>query len=292
MMTCIFFGTQNPMHFKNLRHSFVLRMVQRQKAAGISDPIVNHMCSLLAATHNNDIQNVKKEDSENGNKDIKCKDDHNDDHSNGEDDGDGEDHGNGEDDGDGEDDGNAEDDGFGEDKIKGKAYGFEEDKNKGKADGNGEDDGNIEDDDYGEGQIVCSCMCCYYWVARRQKQELVPFPMQNLLSFVRTLIGSESKKCDSRILLRLVRTIIIEGNMYSMFFEHCELEGMREIVKIADEQASQICVQYDSKGKLRKKRKSQGNALFCVKEHLAQLWHLNNGQSILLPNRQATDLLR
>jgi hypothetical protein len=154
----------------------------------------------------------------------------------------------------------------------------------------GDADGAEEEQE--EGFNVCSCMCCYYWVSRRRRQQLVPFPMQNLLWFVRTLTGCESKKCDSRILLRLVRTIIIEGNMYSMFFEHCELEGMREIVKIADEQASQIYVQYDSKGKLRKKRKSQGNALFCVKEHLAQLWHLNNGQSILLPHRQATDLLR
>jgi hypothetical protein len=184
-------------HFKHLEHMFVSDIIQRQKQAGLSEPIVNFMCSLLATTDDNDMQvRHNEEDSEQGD---------------------------------------------------------------GKAD-------------------VCACMCCYYWVARRKKQTLVPLPMQNLLWFVRTLIGSEKKKCDSRILLRLVKTIIQEGNMYAVFFEPCELQGMRRIVEIAAQEASRTCV--------------QGNATFCVKKHLAQLWNMNNGQSFLLPHRQATDLLR
>ena len=197
MLSCIFCGVQNPVHFKHLEHMFVSDIIQRQKEAGLSEPIVNFMCSLLATTDHNDMQVGH----------------------------------------------NEEDSGQGD----------------GKAD-------------------VCACMCCYYWVARRKKQTLVPLPMQNLLWFVRTLIGSEKKKCDSRILLRLVKTIIQEGNMYAVFFEPCELQGMRRIAEIAAQEASRTCV--------------QGNATFCVKKHLAQLWNMNNGQSFLLPHRQATDLLR
>jgi hypothetical protein len=129
-----------------------------------------------------------------------------------------------------------------------------------------------------EGLNVCSCMCCYYWVSRRRKQKLVPFPMQNLLWFVRTLTGCESKKCDSRILLRLVKTINEEGNMYALYFDKSELQGMQKNSEIAEQSASQGCV--------------QGNSSFCVKKQLAQLWHLNNGQSMFLPHRQATNLLR
>jgi hypothetical protein len=84
------------------------------------------------------------------------------------------------------------------------------------------------DDDYTE-EHVHSCMCCFYWIARRQKQLLVPLPMQNLLWYVRTLKGCESNKCDSRILLRLVKTVTERGNMYARFFDASEIEGMAAI---------------------------------------------------------------
>jgi hypothetical protein len=140
----------------------------------------------------------------------------------------------------------------------------------------------VEEEDSAEGCSkngnICSCMCCYYWVSRRKKQRLVPLPMQNLLWFVRTLTGCEAKKCDSRILLRLVKTIIIPGNTYAIFFEKCELQGMGAIAEIHDQEMSVKCM--------------QGDTVFCVKQHIARLWFANNGKSIMLPHRQATDLLR
>ena len=36
----------------------------------------------------------------------------------------------------------------------------------------------------------------------------------------------------------------------------------------------------------------QGADTFCVKRHLAELWHANNGGSLLLPHANAADLLR
>ena len=59
-----------------------------------------------------------------------------------------------------------------------------------KAELSGREDDNTED----VGSTLHSCMCCYYWVARRMKQKIVPLPMQNLLWFVRTLEGCESLK--------------------------------------------------------------------------------------------------
>ena len=131
-----------------------------------------------------------------------------------------------------------------------------------------------EDDE----EALHSCMCCYYWVVRRQKQKIVPLPMQNLLWYVRTLEGCESKRCDSRILLRLLKTITESGNMYARLFHTQELEGMAAIKQHARRAAVH--------------GNTQGNDVFCVKRQLAALWHANNGQSLLLGHAQAADLLR
>ena len=50
-----------------------------------------------------------------------------------------------------------------------------------------------DDEDEPNSAYFNSCMCCYYWVSRRQKQQLAPLPMQNLLWYVRTLTGCEKK---------------------------------------------------------------------------------------------------
>lgn len=126
------------------------------------------------------------------------------------------------------------------------------------------------------GSTLHSCMCCYYWVARRMRQKIVPLPMQNLLWFVRTLEGCESKRCDSRLLLRLVKTVTESGNMYARVFDARELEGMAAIKELA----------------LRANGGRQGEDVFCVKKQLAALWHAHNGQSLLLGHAQAADLLR
>jgi len=125
---------------------------------------------------------------------------------------------------------------------------------------------------------VYSCMCCYYWIARRKKHKLVPLPMQNLLWFIRTLTGCEKKKCDSRILLRLVKTITEPGNMYARFFEPEELQAMLQIKQLS-ENAEAVA-------------NKQGESSFCVKKMLAAIWHANNGESILLSHADAADLLR
>lgn len=129
-----------------------------------------------------------------------------------------------------------------------------------------------------EEDALQSCMCCYYWVMRRHKQKIVPLPMQNLLWYVRTLEGCERKRCDSRILLRLLKTITEGGNLYACLFHTQELEGMAVI----KERARKVGV-YASK---------QGDDVFCVKRQLAALWHANNGQTLMLGHAQAADLLR
>ena len=207
MQTCIFCGAQDPVHCKLLSHSFVWQIVQRQKDAGISEPIVNFMCSHISAEmHKVSLALAASATSE-------------------------------------------------ETEL--------------------EENDDLEDNNNNHLQ---SCMCCYYWVARRQKQHLVPLPMQNLLWYVRTLKGCEKKKCDSRILLRLVKTITESGNMYARFFELSELRGMTAIKELSRKTSTTAHM--------------QGDGSFCVKKQLAALWHSNNGQSILIAHSHAADLLR
>jgi hypothetical protein len=110
--------------------------------------------------------------------------------------------------------------------------------------------------------------------------------MQNLFWYVRTLTGSEKKKCDSRLLLRLVKTITETGNMYASFFTLSELHGMLAIGHLAQKD-------FDLVSKHVSKHVSkQGQPSFCVKKELAMLWHSNNGDSILITHAHAADLLR
>lgn len=206
MHACIFCGALAPANYKNLRHGFVLSILQQQHAAGINDPIVNCMrnrvfadCGKQHQMHS-EVEEVIASDAE---EDGPC------------------------------------------DELQGTLH---------------------------------SCMCCYYWVARRLKQNIVPLPMQNLLWFVRTLEGCERKRCDSRILLRLLKAVTESGNMYACLFHENELEGMAAI-KLLSMQA-------------RGRASAQGDEVFCVKKQLASLWHANNGQTLLLGHAHAADLLR
>ena len=133
-------------------------------------------------------------------------------------------------------------------------------------------------DEEHEQKYFYSCMCCFYWISRRQKQQLIPLPMQNLLWFARTLTGCERKKCDSRILLRLVKTITESGNMYARFFEAEELQAMQQIKERWQNADAGVS--------------KQGDNSFCIKKQLASVWHSNNGESILIAHAQAADLLR
>jgi hypothetical protein len=143
--------------------------------------------------------------------------------------------------------------------------------------GANEENADMEAEEEHTSTYFTSCMCCYYWVSRREKQQIVPLPMQNLLWFVRTLRGCEKKKCDSRLLLRLVKTITEVGNMYAHFFEAAELRGMLTIKELS-QHASEALVK-------------QGDNSFCVKKQLAAMWHSNNGESILIPHAHEADLL-
>jgi hypothetical protein len=107
--------------------------------------------------------------------------------------------------------------------------------------------------------------------------------MQNLLWYVRTLEACEGSKCDKRILLRLVRTVTETGNIYAHLFDPDELAGMAAI------KAKQGLA---SAGARTQALREQGADGFCVKKHLAELWHRNNGGSLLLPHAGGADLLR
>lgn len=138
-----------------------------------------------------------------------------------------------------------------------------------------------EEAEEGEDTFLETCMCCYYFVSRRETRRIVPLPMQNLLWYVRMLEGCEGSKCDSRILLRLVRTIAEPGNIYARLFDPDELAGMAAIRDKKDRALA------GTKG-----FHEQGADSFCVKKHIAELWHANNGGSLLLPHANAADLLR
>jgi hypothetical protein len=262
MIVCIFCGSQDPVHYKQLSNKFVLHIVQRQQAAGICEPIVNFISSHLA--NETDKWTTERAANEKESKDGEALD------------GealDGEAHYGVAHDGEAHDgeahDGEAHD---------GEAHDGEAHDGEGQdGEAHDADFDSVEEDDCEE--HVHSCMCCFYWVARRQKQQLVPLPMQNLLWYVRTLKGCESNKCDSRILLRLVKTVTERWNMYARFFAASEMEGMAAIKDLS--QASTATAP-----------PVQGQRSFCVKKQLAELWHSNNAQSMLVAHAHAADLLR
>jgi hypothetical protein len=208
-------------HCKHLSHAFVWDILRRQKEAGMSEPIVNFLCSHVTA----EMHKVQ------ANKTIVAEEAHV------------------------------------QDEAQDATY----------YNGN-EEDADIDSEDENCSAHFTSCMCCYYWVSRREKQQIVPLPMQNLLWFVRTLRGCEKKKCDSRLLLRLVKTVTEAGNMYAQFFEAYELCGMLKIKEKAQNALEPVI--------------TQGENSFCVKRQLAAIWHSNNGESILIPHAHEADLLR
>jgi len=116
---------------------------------------------------------------------------------------------------------------------------------------------------------------------------VMPLPMQNLLWFMKTLSWCEGKKCDSRILQRLVETVAAPGNVFAALFEDCELLALR---RLARELAAR---------RQRSAEKRQGGAAseqaqrgFCVKSALAAYWSEQNGDCLCLPHAGAADLLR
>jgi hypothetical protein len=137
-----------------------------------------------------------------------------------------------------------------------------------------------EAEDGGEVQVY-ACMCCYYWLERRRTMPIIPLPMQNLLWFLKTLRWCEGTKCDSRILQRLVQTVVKPGNHFAGLFDDCEFRGLRQI-------AGQLAQRRERAGA----QEPQGAASFCVKRALAAIWREQNGDSLFLPHAAAGDLLR
>ena len=151
--------------------------------------------------------------------------------------------------------------------------------------------GEEQEDDGDEETFLETCMCCYYWVSRREAQRIVPLPMQNLLWYVRLLEVCAGKKCDSRILLRLATTVTEEGNVFACLFHADELAGLAEIKHkraVAQHSGCPNTLQNPPKNAF----KEQGEADFCIKRHIAELWHRNNGSSLLLPHAAGAELLR
>jgi len=126
-----------------------------------------------------------------------------------------------------------------------------------------------------------SCMCCYYWVERRSSLKVAPLPMQKLLWFVRTLCWCESV-CDSRVLQRLVDTVVEPGNMFASLFEDSELEALESIAK----------ENYSVRAAARNSVRVQGAQRFCIKRRIAQLWQSQNAGCMMLPHASAADWLR
>lgn len=126
-----------------------------------------------------------------------------------------------------------------------------------------------------------ACMCCYYWVERRSVLAVAPLPMQKLLWFVRTLCWCESV-CDSRVLQRLVETVVQPGNVFAQLFEAAELDALERIAR----------ENHSVRAATRNSVRVQGEQRFCIKRSIAQLWRSQNAGCLLLPHAAAADWLR
>jgi hypothetical protein len=130
-------------------------------------------------------------------------------------------------------------------------------------------------------QQLLSCMCCYYWVERRSTLSVAPLPMQKLLWFVRTLCWCESV-CDSRVLQRLVLTVVEPDNVFAVVFDESELEGLRLIAREL----------HGARLRARQTPRMQGDTHFCIKRAIAKLWRAENANCLCLPHASAADWLR
>lgn len=120
---------------------------------------------------------------------------------------------------------------------------------------------------------VITCMCCHHWIKRRQRQAIVPLPMQTLRWFLLTLQSCEHKRCDIRVMLRMARTITTNyANIYRSLFESTELEFLH----------------YLTSSYKNSSRHSSDQIKCCI----ARFWHSQNGHTLFLPSASIAELLR
>jgi hypothetical protein len=257
MQTCIFCGARENSLYKYIGFKQVCSLLARQQAAGISDPVLSLMCNMMYERDYHAARSLLRpfgsecraeREAEAAESDVEQ---------------------------------------AGEAEAVDKEAGDEEagDEEAGDEEAADEEDEEAADEEAGEDEdtFLETCMCCYYFVSRRKTRRVVPLPMQNLLWYVRMLEACEGSKCDSRILLRLVRTVSKPGNIYARLFDQAELAGMAEIRDRKDLALASAST---------RDFHEQGADSFCVKRHIAELWLANNGGGLLLPHAHAADLLR
>ena len=128
---------------------------------------------------------------------------------------------------------------------------------------------------------ICICMCCYHWVERRKFLAVPPLPMQNLLWFMSTLQWYDNNKSDKRILFRLTHQICKPNNLYHACFLPEEIQGLRCIMQSFKDHQKQVELYGED-----------CTPAWCIKNELAKFYQRENGNGILLPNKQLADLLR
>ena len=128
---------------------------------------------------------------------------------------------------------------------------------------------------------ICICMCCYHWVERRKVLAVPPLPMQNLLWFMSTLQWYDNNKSDKRILFRLALQICKPHNLYHACFLPEEIQGLRCIMQSYEDHQKELALYGEDFA-----------PAWCIKNELAKFYQRENGNGILLPNKQLADLLR
>jgi hypothetical protein len=199
MQTCIFCGARENSLYKHIGFKQVCLLLAKQQAAGIADPVLSLMCNMMYERDYHAARSLLRpfgsecraeREAEAAESDLEQA-------------------------GEAEagEAGEAEAGEAGEsaDEEAGEAADEEAaDEEAGEAADEEAADEEAADD---EDTFLETCMCCYYFVSRRKTRRVVPLPMQNLLWYVRMLEACEGSKCDSRILLRLVRTVSKPGNI-------------------------------------------------------------------------------
>ena len=247
MQTCIFCGARENSLYKHIGFKQVCSLLAKQQAAGIADPVLSLMCNMMYERDYHAARSLLRPFG------SECR-------------------------------AEREAEAAESDLEQAGEAGDEEagDEEAGDEEAGDEEAGDEEDAE-DEDTFLETCMCCYYFVSRRKTRRVVPLPMQNLLWYVRMLEACEGSKCDSRILLRLVRTVSKPGNIYARLFDQAELAGMAEIRDRKDLALASAST---------RDFHEQGADSFCVKRHIAELWLANNGGGLLLPHAHAADLLR
>lgn len=120
-------------------------------------------------------------------------------------------------------------------------------------------------------RVVNTCMCCFHWVNKRQYNEFVRFPMQNLFWYTKSFSLLKRRNYDARILHRLARAVTQPQGPSAVHNFYITLFYEEEVALLQQVAAAPVAELHN---------------LF------ARHYYEHNGSPLFLPDARVTDAVR